>query len=66
MKRIGLLAGLICIFSIIADAQNSAQKIIGSNEGLHIGGYAQIDFNLPTRDGSIHRNGKLDGQIFFY
>ena len=34
-------------------AQNSAQNIIAGNEGLHISGYAQIDFNLATRDGFI-------------
>ena len=41
-------------------AQNSAEKIIASNPGLHIGGYGQIDFNLNERDGTIHNNGKLD------
>jgi len=59
MKKIILLAFLF-VLELQVNAQNTSEKIIGSNEGLHIGGYAQIDFNLPTRDGSIHRNGKLD------
>ena len=42
------------------NAQNSADKMIAGNEGLQIGGYGQIDFNLPSRDGKIHKNGKLD------
>ena len=41
-------------------AQNSAEKIVAGNEGLHIGGYGQIDFNLPTRDGTTYKNGTLD------
>ena len=59
-----ILTGIL--FSMLAgvSAQNSAEKIIGSNEGLHIGGYGQIDFNLPSRDGSIHRNGVLDVHRF--
>ena len=28
------------------NAQNSTEKIIAGNPGLHIGGYGQIDFNL--------------------
>lgn len=42
------------------NAQNSAEKIVAGNPGLHIGGYAQVDFNLNTRQGTIHNNGKLD------
>jgi len=42
------------------NAQNSAEKIIAGNPGLHIGGYGQIDFNLNTREGTIQNNGKLD------
>jgi hypothetical protein len=41
-------------------AQNSAEKIIAGNKGLHIGGYGQVDFNLASRDGTIHKNGTLD------
>jgi len=50
---------LIILFNDV-NAQNSAEKIIAGNPGLHIGGYGQIDFNLPARDGSIHKNGTLD------
>ena len=50
---------LIALFSNI-NAQNSAEKIVAGNPGLHIGGYAQVDFNLNGRDGTIHNNGKLD------
>lgn len=50
---------LVALFSNV-NAQNSAEKIIAGSEGLQIGGYGQIDFNLPTRDGTIHKNGKLD------
>jgi hypothetical protein len=42
------------------NAQNSAEKIVAGNPGLHIGGYAQVDFNLNDRVGTIHNNGKLD------
>jgi hypothetical protein len=50
---------LIALFSNV-NAQNSAEKIVAGNPGLHIGGYAQVDFNLNTREGTIHNNGKLD------
>ena len=63
MKKTILTVILLLIITVVS-AQNSAEKIIGSNEGLHIGGYGQIDFNLPTRDGSIHRNGTLDVHRF--
>ncbi|MGY8987509.1 MAG: hypothetical protein ACKVG7_03010 [Flavobacteriales bacterium] len=63
MKKI-FLTGILFSMFIVVSAQNRAEKIIGSNEGLHIGGYGQIDFNLPTRDGSIHRNGTLDVHRF--
>ena len=44
---------------IIATAQNTAQKIIGSNQGLHIGGYGQIDYNRTIND-DLNYNAKLD------
>ena len=47
-------------FSTTFLGQNSAEKIIAGNSGLNIGGYAQIDFNLESRDGTIHNNGRLD------
>jgi hypothetical protein len=59
MKKI---LSMIFATSLVANlnAQNSAEKIIAGNPGLHIGGYGQIDFNLNERDGTIHNNGKLD------
>ena len=67
-----ILTGILLSIITVVSAQDRAlipspiwtKKIIGSNEGLHIGGYGQIDFNLPTRDGSIHRNGTLDVHRF--
>ena len=67
-----ILTGILLSIIAVVSAQDRAlipspiwtKKIIGSNEGLHIGGYGQIDFNLPTRDGSIHRNGTLDVHRF--
>ena len=60
MKKISLSVAVIFTMLTATKAQNSAEKIIANNEGLHIGGYGQIDFNLPTRDGTIHKNGILD------
>ena len=57
-KQISTL--VMSIFLTTLCAQNTAEKIIASNPGLHIGGYGQIDFNLNERDGTIHNNGKLD------
>ena len=59
MKRTSICIMLIALFSNV-NAQNSAEKIVAGNPGLHIGGYAQVDFNLNDRDGTIHNNGKLD------
>ena len=50
---------LIVLFNGV-NAQNSAEKIIAGNPGLYIGGYGQVDFNLPSRDGKIYKNGTLD------
>lgn len=59
MKKIfNVIFATLLVASI--NAQNSAEKIIAGNAGLHIGGYGQIDFNLNERDGTIHNNGKLD------
>ena len=57
-KRVLILMTVALGTSLMA--QNSAEKIIAGNPGLHIGGYGQIDFNLNERDGTIHNNGKLD------
>jgi len=59
MKKISFIALTIAL-SINLKAQNSSEKIIAGNEGLHIGGYGQVDFNLLAREGTIHKNGKLD------
>lgn len=59
MKKTIVLLMLISLGTNIK-AQNSAEKIVAGNEGLHIGGYGQIDFNLPTRDGTTYKNGTLD------
>ena len=59
MKKL-LILTISIVFATNLKAQNSAENIIAGKEGLHIGGYAQIDFNLPIRDGTIHKNGKLD------
>ena len=59
MKRTIICIMLIALFSNV-NAQNSAEKIVAGNPGLHIGGYAKVDFNLNGRDGTIHNNGKLD------
>ena len=59
MKKTILILILVSL-GINVKAQNSAEKIIAGNEGLYIGGYGQIDFNLPSRDGAIHKNGTLD------
>ena len=60
MKKISLCVAIIFTMLTATKAQNSAEKIIASNEGLHIGGYGQVDFNLPSRDGTIYKNGTLD------
>jgi len=60
MKKLSLTIGLIFTLLITTKAQNSAEKIIAANESLYIGGYGQVDFNLPTGDRTIHKNGTLD------
>ena len=59
MKRIFLVTLIIILYSNVR-AQNSAEKIVAGNSGLHIGGYGQVDFNLNERKGTINNNGKLD------
>jgi hypothetical protein len=54
-----LIMGILFSTIIIATAQNTAQKIIGSNQGLHIGGYGQIDYNRTIND-DLNYNAKLD------
>jgi len=59
MKKTVVFIMLIVLFNDV-NAQNRAEKIIAGNLGLHIGGYGQVDFNLPSRDGTIYKNGTLD------
>ena len=58
MKKL-VIMGILFLTIIISKAQNTAQKIIGSNQGLHIGGYAQIDYNRTIND-DLNHNAKLD------
>jgi hypothetical protein len=57
-KEVIMLLSMAIIMNL--SAQNSSEKIIAGNTGLHIGGYGQIDFNLNERNGTINNNGKLD------
>ena len=59
MKKTVVILLLIGLITNV-NGQNSAEKIIAGNPGLHIGGYGQIDFNLKERDGTIYNNGTLD------
>ena len=59
MKKTAVFIMLIALFNSV-NAQNSAEKIISGNSGLHIGGYGQVDFNLGSREGTVHKNGTLD------
>ena len=54
-----LLLGLIISSLTIVKAQNSAEKIIASNPGLHIGGYGQVDYNRVIND-ELNHNATLD------
>ena len=45
---------------VTISAQNTSEKIIGSNQGLHIGGYAQVDYNRSGDDKNIYYNAGLD------
>ena len=54
-----LIMGILFSTIIMSKAQNTAEKIIGSNQGLHIGGYAQIDYNRQTND-ELNYNATLD------
>ena len=46
--------GVLFSTIIISNAQNTVQKIIGSNQGLHIGGYGQIDYNKQINNDLNH------------
>ena len=59
MKKI-VLSVSVALLSIGASAQNTAERILANNEGLHIGGYAQVDMNFKLSDENVHYNGTLD------
>ncbi|MEE2700445.1 MAG: porin [Bacteroidota bacterium] len=59
MKRT-ILSVSVIFLALGLSAQNTADRIIANNKGLHIGGYGQIDMNLPLSDENVHYNGKLD------
>ena len=59
MKKI-VLSVSVALMTIGANAQNTAERILANNEGLHIGGYAQVDMNMPLSDENVHYNATLD------
>jgi len=59
MKKNILIINLV-LMVLVSSSQNTSERIIANNEGLHIGGYVQIDMNLPVSDDNIHNNAKLD------
>jgi len=59
MKKI-VLSVSVALMTLVTNAQNTAERILANNEGLHIGGYAQLDMNMPLSDENVHYNGKLD------
>ena len=47
----------LVLLAFVSNSQNLLiERIIANNEGLHIGGYGQIDMNLPISDGNVHNN----------
>jgi len=44
--RKSLIMGLLLSMITVSQSQNTAEKIIGSNQGLHIGGYGCISFTF--------------------
>lgn len=59
MKKI-ILSAALALTAVSLSAQNTAERIIANNEGLHIGGYGQIDMKMPMSDDNTHHNAKLD------
>jgi len=59
MKKI-VFSVSVALMTIGANAQNTAERILANNEGLHIGGYAQVDMNMPLSDENVHYNATLD------
>ena len=66
MKRLFFLLFATCsfIFSSAQTTDNSAETIINSGTGLHLGGYGQIDMNRVSSDDNVHHNAKLDVHRF--
>ena len=58
-KYLSLISALLFSYFNV-NAQNSADKIIAGKEGLHIGGYGGVHFNLETTEDATYNNGKLD------
>ena len=54
----------LVLFLASASSQNTSEVIIGGKEGLHIGGYGQIDYNKEISDNNINYNAKLDVHRF--
>ena len=57
--RKSLIIGILLLMITVSKSQNTAEKIIGSNQGLHIGGYGQIDYNRVIND-ELNHNATLD------
>ena len=57
--RKSLIMGLLLSMITVSQSQNTAEKIIGSNQGLHIGGYGQVDYNRVIND-ELNHNATLD------
>ena len=61
MKKINLSLSLsLLLLSFTIKSQNTSERIIANNQGLHLGGYGQIDMNMPLSDDNVHNNAKLD------
>ena len=69
MKLNKILFSLLIVFSNSIYSQsifneNSSNRILAGNQGLNIGGYAQIDFNKNLNDDDTHYNSKFDVHRF--
>ena len=64
-KLLFLFFGIYSFTFLFAQStDNSASTIINSGNGLHLGGYGQIDMNRVSSDDNIHHNSKLDVHRF--
>ena len=57
-KKLLVISIFFASFSVTA--QNTGERMIANNKGLHIGAYGQIDMNMPIGDDNIHYNASLD------